>query len=84
MITIMDINDIPPIFETPWTKETPFYTISSLEEQPVGSIIGKFVANDDSGIDHYDIVPNNPYIGVNKTTGNFVNYNSKLGGIDRV
>lgn len=72
MVTIIDINDIPPIFNPPWTKENPYYTISSLEEQPVGSIIGTFIATDDSGIDHYEIIPNNPYIDVNRTTGNLV------------
>lgn len=69
MVTIMGINDVPPAFEAPWTKENPFYTVSCLEEQPVGSIIGTIVANDDSGIDHYDIIPINPYINVNWTTG---------------
>lgn len=72
MVTIIDINDIPPIFEKPWTKENPYYTISCLEEQSIGSIIGKFIATDDSGIEYYDIIPNNPYIDVNQTTGNLI------------
>jgi len=76
MVTIIDINDIPPIFKPPWTKENPYYTITSLEEQPGGSLIGTFSATDDSGIDHYDIKPNNPYIDVNQTTGNLVKYNN--------
>lgn len=60
---------MPPIFELPWTKENPYYTISTLEEQPIGSIIGKCIASDDSGIDHYVIIPSNTYIDVNRTTG---------------
>lgn len=74
MVTIIDINDIPPVFEAPWTKQNPYYKISILEEQPSGSVVGKFIATDDSGIDHYDIVPLNPYIEVNKTTGNLIKY----------
>ncbi|VVC44201.1 Hypothetical protein CINCED_3A007173 [Cinara cedri] len=69
MITIIDINDIPPIFEPPWSKENPYYTISVLEEQPIGFIVGKFIASDDSGIDHYDLIPNNSYFDVNQVTG---------------
>lgn len=72
MVTVIDINDVPPVFEAPWTKENPYYTISSLEEQSIGSVIGKFIATDDSGIDHYDIIPSSPYIDVNQTTGNYV------------
>lgn len=73
MVTIIDINDIPPVFEPPWTKENPSYTISVLEELPIGSVIGKFIATDDSGIDHYNLIPNNPYIDINQATGNLIN-----------
>lgn len=69
MVTIIDVNDIPPVFEAPWTKENPYYTISILEEQPINSLVGKFTATDDSGIDYYGIIPNNQYVDVNKTTG---------------
>lgn len=73
MVTIIDINDVSPSFQLPWTRENPYYNVSTLEEQPIGTVIGKFIATDDSGIDHYDIIPNNPYIEVNQTTGNFIN-----------
>ncbi|XP_022160935.1 cadherin-87A isoform X1 [Myzus persicae] len=69
MVTIIDINDIPPVFKPPWTKENPYYTISCSEEQPIGTVIEKIIATDDSGIDYYDIIPNNPYIDVNRTSG---------------
>jgi hypothetical protein len=69
MVTIIDVNDTPPIFEPPWTKENPYYTTSVLEEQPINSSVGKFTATDDSGIDYYDIIPNNQYVNVNQTTG---------------
>jgi len=81
MVTIIDVNDIPPIFKLPWTKENPYYKITSLEEQPVGSVIGTFIATDDSGIDHYDIIPNNSYIDVNQTTGNLAKYSNKRRGL---
>lgn len=70
MVTIIDINDIPPVFNPPWTKENPYYTIPCSEEQPIGTVIGKCIATDDSGIDYYDITPKSPYIDVNRTTGN--------------
>jgi len=69
MVTIIDINDTPPVFKPPWTKENPYYTVSCSEEQPIGTVIEKFIATDDSGIDYYDIMPNNPYIDVNRTSG---------------
>ncbi|XP_025199596.1 cadherin-87A isoform X2 [Melanaphis sacchari] len=69
MVTIIDINDIPPVFNPPWTKENPYYTVSCPEEQPLGTVIAKFIATDDSGIDYYDIIPENPFIDVNRTSG---------------
>ncbi|XP_026808223.1 cadherin-87A [Rhopalosiphum maidis] len=69
MVTIIDINDIPPVFSPPWTKENPYYTISCPEEQPIGTVIEKFIATDDSGIDHYDIIPKSSYIDINRTSG---------------
>lgn len=77
MVTIIDVNDVSPAFKLPWTRENPFYTISILEEQPIGSVIGKYIAIDDSGIDHYDIIPQSPYIEVNRTTGNFIKLSIK-------
>ncbi|XP_050430558.1 cadherin-87A [Adelges cooleyi] len=69
MVTIMDINDIAPKFNEPWTEENPVLTLSVFEEQPIGSVIGSFIAYDDSGIDHYAIMPYNHYVAVNKSTG---------------
>lgn len=69
MVTIIDINDIPPVFNPPWTKDNPYYTVSCPEEQPIGTVIGKFIATDDSGIDYYDIIPKNPFVDVNRTSG---------------
>jgi len=77
MVTIIDINDIPPVFNPPWTKENPYYTISCPEEQPIGTVIEKFIATDDSGIDHYDIIPKSSYIDINRTSGNIINQNNK-------
>lgn len=69
MINIMDINDIAPKFDKPWTKENPIFKLSIFEEQPMGTVVGNFAAHDDTGIDYYAVLPVNQYIDVNKTTG---------------
>ncbi|XP_050531653.1 cadherin-87A [Daktulosphaira vitifoliae] len=69
MINIMDINDIAPKFDKPWTKENPILKLSTFEEQPIGTIIGNFAAHDDTGIDYYAVLPVNQYIDVNQSTG---------------
>lgn len=78
MVTIIDINDIPPVFNPPWTKDNPYYTVSCPEEQPIGTVIGKFIATDDSGIDYYDIIPKNQFVDVNRTSGNVINLNKHI------
>lgn len=70
MITILDVNDIPPKFNPPWTKENPYYFKEIQEELPANTVLGTFTATDtDSDIDHYSIEPENEYFEVNETTG---------------
>lgn len=75
-MTILDINDIPPVFSAPWTKENPFYVTQIQEELSANTILGTFTASDeDSDIDHYAIEPESEYFDLNRTTGsNLRNY----------
>ncbi|KAF5278616.1 hypothetical protein FQA39_LY00658 [Lamprigera yunnana] len=69
-ITIIDINDRPPIFLPPWSKENPRYNLQLEEELPVGTIVGTFTAvDDDSPISNYKIHPSNKYFEINNGTG---------------
>ncbi|KAK4881840.1 hypothetical protein RN001_005159 [Aquatica leii] len=69
-ITIIDINDRPPIFLPPWTKERPQYNLQLEEELPVGTIVATFTAvDDDSPISTYRIFPDNKYFEINNGTG---------------
>lgn len=71
MITILDVNDVPPSFSPPWTAGHPNYVEQMQEELPIGSILGTYTASDpDSDIDRYSIEPDNEYFSVNETTGN--------------
>ncbi|PSN52632.1 hypothetical protein C0J52_14597, partial [Blattella germanica] len=70
VITIIDVNDFPPMFARPWTVEDPRYILDILEEQPIGSIVDTFVAMDvDSNIAAYVIEPENEYFEINNATG---------------
>ena len=70
VITIIDVNDFPPTFARPWTKENPHYVLDIPEEQPVGSIVDTFVASDvDSNIAAYAIDPASEYFEINNATG---------------
>jgi len=72
VITIIDVNDFPPTFAKPWTKENPNYVLGIPEEEPVGSIFHVFVASDvDSNIAAYSIDPDNEYFEINNATGKY-------------
>lgn len=83
VITIIDVNDFPPTFAKPWTKENPHYVLDIPEEQPVGSIAYTFVASDvDSNIAAYAIDPASEYFEINNATGKYeliLNINVKGG-----
>ncbi|KAK7790843.1 hypothetical protein R5R35_010718 [Gryllus longicercus] len=70
VITIIDVNDFAPTFPRPWTPEDPHYTVELLEEQPVGTVVGTFVAHDeDSKIANYAIEPESEFFEINNLTG---------------
>ncbi|XP_063989387.1 cadherin-87A isoform X2 [Diachasmimorpha longicaudata] len=70
VITIIDVNHLPPEFLKPWTKENPKYPIEMQEEQPTGAIVGAFTATDvDSNISGYAIDPPSPYFNIDNVTG---------------
>ena len=75
MISILDVNDVPPSFSPPWTKQHPYFVEHMQEELPVGSVLGTFTASDpDSDIHHYAIEPKNEYFVVNETTGTLTHF----------
>lgn len=69
IISIIDVNEIPPKFNPPWTPENPVIKLQMVEEQPIGSVLTTLQAIDeDSTIGEYHISPN-PYFEINRTTG---------------
>ena len=73
IVTIVDVNDYPPVFQAPWTEENPYITIDVSEEQNVGSIVHTFIATDvDSNIEKFRIKPKNKFFDVEPDTGNLV------------
>ncbi|XP_055857461.1 cadherin-87A isoform X2 [Episyrphus balteatus] len=69
IISIIDVNEIPPKFNLPWTPENPIIKLQMVEEQPIGSVLTTLQAIDeDSTIGEYSISPN-PYFEINRTTG---------------
>ena len=69
-ITILDVNEHPPVFSRPWSVEEPFLGLVVAEEQPNGSVVGKIVATDpDSPVGRYEIVPNNPFFAIDERSG---------------
>ncbi|XP_026684428.1 cadherin-87A-like, partial [Diaphorina citri] len=70
IISIIDVNDIPPEFEPPWTRDEPNYLLEVEEEQPIGSLLGKFTALDkDSSIALYVLEQDGDLFSVNNITG---------------
>nr|CAD7573732.1 unnamed protein product [Timema californicum] len=70
VVTIVDVNDYPPVFSKPWTSQDPSYTVEILEEQPIGSVVDTFTATDpDSNIEYYAIEPDSDFFEVHNTTG---------------
>lgn len=73
IITIIDVNHLPPEFGKPWTKEHPYYSIEMQEEQPTGAVVGAFTATDaDSNIAGYSIEPPSPYFNIDNVTGELI------------
>ncbi|XP_058466683.1 cadherin-87A isoform X2 [Malaya genurostris] len=69
IITIIDVNEEPPLFVPPWTPTDPRYRFQVLEEQPVGTILTTMQATDaDSTVAEYQMT-DNAYFEINNTTG---------------
>ncbi|XP_055907536.1 cadherin-87A isoform X2 [Eupeodes corollae] len=69
IISIIDVNEIPPKFNPPWTPENPIIKLQMVEEQPIGSVLTTLQAIDeDSTIGEYSISPN-PFFEINRTSG---------------
>lgn len=70
IITVIDHNDNPPIFGKPWTSENPELSVTTLEEQPVGTVLINLLATDpDSDIARYEINPPSPYFEIGPKSG---------------
>ena len=61
---------IRPTFGKPWTIEQPELSVTTLEEQPVGTVLINLLATDpDSDIAYYEINPPSPYFEVGPKSG---------------
>ena len=59
VVTLLDVNDFPPIFPSPWSPESPIIRISVSEELPIGTVVTSLEATDvDSNIGGYKLVVN--------------------------
>lgn len=57
VITIVDVNDFPPIFPPPWSPDSPAFHVRVAEELPRGSLLTTITASDvDSNIGNHIIV----------------------------
>lgn len=69
IITIIDVNEEPPLFVPPWTPADPRYRFQVLEEQPIGTILTTMQATDaDSTVAEYRMTDNS-HFEINNTTG---------------
>ena len=74
VITIMEVNNKPPVFALPWTPENPIIDLSVREGQAPGSYVTTLVATDPGNdIDHY-VMLSNPggFFNINEKTGNYL------------
>ena len=68
VINVLPFNVQPPVFDP---YDTPIYID---EEQPIGSVILSFIAQDDNGIRMYKIYeqPDDNFVAINPNTGTFI------------
>lgn len=56
VITLLDVNDFPPMFPPPWSPESPVIRLSVPEELPINSVVASMEATDaDSNIGGYKL-----------------------------
>ncbi|XP_055585161.1 cadherin-87A [Uranotaenia lowii] len=69
IITIIDVNEEPPLFVPPWRPDAPRYRFQIQEEQPIGTILTTMQATDaDSTVAEYRMTDNG-YFEIDNTTG---------------
>ncbi|XP_059616920.1 cadherin-87A [Phlebotomus argentipes] len=70
VITIIDVNEMPPVFAAPWSPTEPKYTFQMREEQPVGAILTTLQATDaDSTVGKYQLEHGNDFFDIDEITG---------------
>ncbi|XP_055710433.1 cadherin-87A isoform X2 [Phlebotomus papatasi] len=70
VITIIDVNELPPVFASPWTPSEPKYTFQMREEQPLGTILTTLQATDaDSTVGKYQLEHGNDFFDIDEITG---------------
>lgn len=70
VITIVDVNDFPPIFPPPWSPESPSIHVTVAEELPRGSLLTTITASDvDSNIGGYSLANPSEHFALDNATG---------------
>ncbi|XP_076043934.1 cadherin 87A isoform X2 [Oratosquilla oratoria] len=70
VVTIVDVNDFPPVFPAPWAPESPILSVSVAEELPPGSLVTTITATDvDSNIAGYALAEPSEYFALDNATG---------------
>lgn len=65
IISIQDVNQIPPKFAPPWTTTNPFYSVTLNEEQSIGSFVTILNAIDEDGsIEGYKLLDMDGYFNI--------------------
>ncbi|KAG7153827.1 Cadherin-87A-like [Homarus americanus] len=70
VITIVDVNDFPPVFPPPWSPESPTIHVRVAEELPRGSLLTTITASDiDSNIGGYSLAEPSEHFALDNVTG---------------
>ncbi|KAK8743275.1 hypothetical protein OTU49_001344 [Cherax quadricarinatus] len=70
VITIVDVNDFPPVFAPPWSTESPVIHVKVAEELPRGSLLTTITASDvDSNIGGYSLQEPSQHFALDNATG---------------
>ncbi|XP_027213278.2 cadherin-87A [Penaeus vannamei] len=70
VITIVDVNDFPPVFPAPWSPNSPTIQVKVAEELPRGSLLTTITASDiDSNIGGYSLAEPSEHFSLDNATG---------------
>ena len=84
VVTIVDVNDVPPTFAAPWTLDNPNILFEIPEGQPIGSIAYTFKAEDeDSNIAGFILGNETDYFTLNNATGEAFSWYYHIGDGNR-